>query len=583
MEEKSKGISLRKKRSVRPKISAPKQISGPLPTGLAATAQAQDEHPRPATSDTQLHAPHARPQPQGGKTSDLVKRRYSTRYTQLPQDFAPPVPSVPAIPGQFAGKQSSQDGRPSVSRDGERIKVDFGALRDPDLRPEQCKFSPYVIHPTLLMLSPDVASLLADASEQDIRQLQKDLQNFKNRTSTDLQYNVYQNRTQFMRISKEAEKLKEEMRTLRNLMSELTGTLGQAALAGGTSANTLSARKQANRSSIANLEALWSTHLQELWRRVEGSQKYLPAIPGRHIVYESDRWLELNAATWKARRRVHLILLNDHLLVAAEKKRVDLSPHDSPKQKAVQAPVQLVAQRCWPLQDVEIADLANRPSPTGDRSTTSNAVGVRVGAESLTFATSSEDNEKSSLLTSFRKAVELLRKSAEAETQEREKEQDTVNYLATRDLTLLKKPDLLESLTENESRRRSNMYIDVDGKQQSIRWIESQLDDLDMDIALQRFEDAVAKVEKLRRLAKSIRNNALAQDLVGFKINERAAKLASRVTRRLVDTNAWMTTTRKYVDWLARLGFEDRAREAYLDARSAVIKKRIRYVLVYTF
>jgi len=142
MEEKSKGISLRKKRSVRPKISAPKQISGPLPTGLAATAQAQDERSKLATSNTKLDAPRERLQIQGGKTSDLVKRRYSTRYTQLPQDFVPPVPSVPAIPGQFAGRQSFQDGRPSASRDGERIKIDLDALRDPDLRPEQCRLGP---------------------------------------------------------------------------------------------------------------------------------------------------------------------------------------------------------------------------------------------------------------------------------------------------------------------------------------------------------------------------------------------------------------------------------------------------------
>lgn len=431
-----------------------------------------------------------------------------------------------------------------------------------------------------IVLTPclDVASMLADASEQDIRQFQRELQNVKNRTSIDLQYNVYQNRTQFMKISKEAEKLRNEMRTLRNLMSELTNTLGQATSSGGSSVTTVSARKQANRSSVANLEALWSTHLQELWKRVEGSQKYLPATPGRHIVYESDRWVELNAATWKARKRVHLILLNDHLLVAAEKKRMDLSPHSSPKQKSTQAPVQLIAQRCWPLQDVEITDLAGRPGPIGERSTTANSVSVRAGAELLTFATSPEGSEKSSLLTNFRKAVELLRKTTEAETHEREKEQDTVNYLATRDLTLLKKPGLLEGLSEDETKKKPNMLIDVDGKQQSIRWFENQLDDLDMDIALQRFEEAVARVEKFRRLAKGIRNNTLAQDILNFKVNERAAKLASDVTRQLVDTNAWMTTTRKCVDWLVRLGFEDKAREAYLDARSAVIKKRTRYV-----
>jgi hypothetical protein len=39
-----------------------------------------------------------------------------------------------------------------------------------------------------------------------------------------------------------------------------------------------------------------------------------------------------------------------------------------------------------------------------------------------------------------------------------------------------------------------------------------------------------------------------------------------------------MSATKKNVDWLVRLGFEDRAREAYLLARTATIAKRLRYV-----
>src|SRR6202012_2433874 len=133
-------------------------------------------------------------------------------------------------------------------------------------------------------------------------------------------------------ISKEAEKLKGEMRMLRTLMSELTTTLGQTTSASGLGGDTITARKQANRSSVANLEALWNSHLQTLWKRVEGSQKYLPAIPGRHVLYESGRWVELNSATWKPRRKVHLILLNDHLLIAAEKKKPQENAKD-PKDK----------------------------------------------------------------------------------------------------------------------------------------------------------------------------------------------------------------------------------------------------------
>ncbi|KAF2083536.1 hypothetical protein K490DRAFT_51405 [Saccharata proteae CBS 121410] len=564
--------SLRKKKTVanRPKISAPKQISGPLPPNLQPPTIPEgarpDASPSPL-SGTRLDVPRERPQA-ADKTAELVKRRYSTRFTQLPTDFgagAPPMPSMPPMAGQFA-KPPSRDGRPPGGSDGQRLKVDMKALRDPGLRAEQY-----------------VTSLLADASEEDIRNYQQDLRKVKNRTSTDLQHNVYQNRTQFIKISKEADKLKGEMRTLRSLMSELTGTLGQATSSAGLANDTLTARKQANRSSVANLEALWNTHLQTLWKRVEGSQKFLPAIPGRHIVYESGRWVELNAATWKARRRVHLILLNDHLLVAAEKKRADMPNQNARgvKDKRDQAQVQLVAVRCWPLQDVQIADLSMKPSKeNGDvqsRKRSSDAINVRVGPESFTFANpGSEGNEKITFLSGFRKAVEDLRKTLEAETEERGKTQDSVNYYATRDLGVLKKTDLLETLADNTTHNRGSLIIEVDGKQQNIRWVESQLDELDINIALQHFEDAVARVDKLKRIARNIKGNAVAQDIIVFKVNERAAKLASVLTRQLVETHNWATSTKRNVDWLTQLGFEDRAREAYLEARSGIVKKRIR-------
>ncbi|KAB2575467.1 Vps51/Vps67 [Lasiodiplodia theobromae] len=585
-EKSSRGISLRKKKKDRPKISAPKQISGPLPENLqgpaipdefrqkaqaareqaaAAAAAAASEGESPGGGQP-LNAPRERPQPAAsGKTSDLVKRRYSTRFNQLPNEGppgGPPLPAVPGIPKQFAPPPPVAEGKP-IRTDGRGIKVDIKALRDPSLRPEQY-----------------VASLLADASEADIQRYQEDLRKVKNRTSSDLQHNVYQNRTQFIKISKEADKLKGEMRTLRALMSDLTSTLGQATSSSSfKSPDTGSSRRNANRSSVANLEALWNTHLQTLWKRVEGSQKFLPAIPGRHIVYESGRWVELNAATWKVRRRVHLILLNDHLLVAAEKKRTD-APQNSRDAKQAQQHTQLVAVRCWPLQDVQMVDLSTKTNAgrdQGEKKRAADSINVRVGTESFTFANPGSDQvEKATLLSSFRKATEDLRKNLEAETEERSKTNDSVNYYATRDLSVLKEQDLLEGLGESASQNRSSLFVDVDGKRQSIRWVESQLDELDIDIALHRFEAAVEKVDRLRRISKSIKGNPLAQEIFQHKGNERAAKLAGLLTRQLQETHNWPTATKKHVDWLIQLGFEDRARESYLEARSGIIKKRIR-------
>ncbi|KIW01909.1 uncharacterized protein PV09_06750 [Verruconis gallopava] len=571
-EKEKRGISLRKKRTVKPKISAPKQISGPLPINAStdslsnSSVRTKNSVERPGLPG----APKPRPRPQNGDTTaDLIQRRYSTRFANLPPDFdasAPPVPSVPKITGSFAVQPPSRDGRPSTDS-GTRIQIDIKALSNPGLKPDQY-----------------VSSLLADASEEAIQNYQYDLREAKNRTSADLTQNVFRNRSQFIKISKEAEKLKGEMRTLRNLMAELTGALGQATLASGgsnsnASADTKKVRRIANRSSVANLEALWNTQLAALWKRVEGSQKYLPAIPGRHIVYENFRWVELNSATWKPRRRVYIILLNDHFLVAAEKKRAD---GPAPGGKQTQGQGQLVAVRCWPLQDVQLADLSTRalPGGAGQKSPSSNAINVRVGTESYTFATGSADAEvKMQLLTNFRRAQEDLRKSLEEEENlNRDKRSDVAGYWAGRDPGVLQNAELVEAITET-STPRSDILIDVDGKPQSLRWVESQIDELDIDIALQRFEAAVSRVEKFRRIAKGIKNNNVAQSLITLKLNERAAKLEHVIVRYLKDTPSWMTATKRHVDWLVRLGFEDRAREAYLEARTETIKKHIRQVI----
>jgi hypothetical protein len=133
--------------------------------------------------------------------------------------------------------------------------VDSKAFRDPNLRAEQY-----------------LAGILSDASEQGVEEYQQALQRFQTRTSTDLQQNVYQNRTQFIKISKEAERLKGEMRALRSLMSELKANTTALRIASSQGADTnggfddsnfpTTLDKRDRRSSIANRSALWNTQLQ---------------------------------------------------------------------------------------------------------------------------------------------------------------------------------------------------------------------------------------------------------------------------------------------------------------------------------
>jgi hypothetical protein len=129
-----RGLTLRSKsRRQRPQISAPKPISGPLPANTRSPDAGQP--PIPASRDRA---------PQSGATSDLVKRRYSTRYNAIP-DFdanAPPVPALPtATPGEYGGLgvpiPASRQLSPAEGAAPAPV-VDLNALRDPSLPVERC-------------------------------------------------------------------------------------------------------------------------------------------------------------------------------------------------------------------------------------------------------------------------------------------------------------------------------------------------------------------------------------------------------------------------------------------------------------
>ncbi|KAI1007769.1 Exocyst complex component [Podosphaera aphanis] len=548
-EEKSKGISLRTKRQARPTISSPTLISSPIQTRDVPRTNGKQSYDTPTQQ---------RPQA-GGKTSDLVKRRYSTRFNNLPADYdptRPPVPALPSLPPQFAEKDRDRDLTP---RKNVELNIDVVALRDPNLRPEQY-----------------VAGLFNDASEQDIDEYFQSLKSLQNGASTDLQQNVLQNRTQFIKISKEAEKLKGEMRALKNLMSDLKtntmalrATSSQASTASDFERYPPNMSKRDKRSSVADRSLIWSSQLQGLWKMVEDSQKFLPPAPGRRPIQDAGVWIELDNATWKPRRAMQIILLNDHLLIAARKKRnIEGNGADQPL-----TTTKIVADRCWPLLDIEMVDLAGTSESVSGKNKVVDAIMIRgLGHETFTYRAEKTDGmDKQSLLLNFKKQVEELQKVFRSEMETNNKAKETINYFASRDPGLLKKTDLLKTLSDTK-----DMLIEVDGKQRNLRWVESQVDELDIDIALQRFDAAVLRVEQLQSIARNLKANIVAKDFIGFKADERAMKLAGLITRQLVDTHNESKKVKYNVSWLARLGFEDRAREVYLEARGNIIHRRSR-------
>lgn len=96
---------------------------------------------------------------------------------------------------------------------------------------------------------------------------------------------------------------------------------------------------------MADLQALYKTQLEALWDSVEGAQRFLPVVPNRHILGRFSNWIELNSATYRPRQSVILVLLNDALLIAVEKRR------------QMGGQVKVVADKCFHLNEIAVTDL----------------------------------------------------------------------------------------------------------------------------------------------------------------------------------------------------------------------------------
>lgn len=85
--------------------------------------------------------------------------------------------------------------------------------------------------------------------------------------------------------------------------------------------------------------------MAELHAKIEGSAKFVPALPGRHVISQSPELYHLNPATYKVEYAVVLVLLDDSVLVAKRRRRRNGERGG------------LVADKCWALGEVVLVDV----------------------------------------------------------------------------------------------------------------------------------------------------------------------------------------------------------------------------------
>lgn len=161
-------------------------------------------------------------------------------------------------------------------------------------------------------------------------------------------------------ISKEISTLENEMLELKESLSEYKSMPSLLHIADPTVASSNGSISNFRRSSVADLRIMYYNQMQTLHAQIEGSAKFAPSTQGRHVVGEIDNVLSLNSATYKVSGKVKFVVLDDSVLVAKRRRRN--GPSNGRRGGGSVSEGKLVAERCWPLNEMLVLDTKDSAS-----------------------------------------------------------------------------------------------------------------------------------------------------------------------------------------------------------------------------
>lgn len=398
-----------------------------------------------------------------------------------------------------------------------------------------------------------------DVQMSDLRRFKGDLESASKTIEGGLQRSVFDNYSEFIVISKEIATLESEMLELKGVLEEWravpelleTGTGDDDFMLG--SASTPNRRGQRN--SIADLATLHKSQLAALWDNVEGAQKLVPYVPGRHIITEAASFVELHTATYKPKQAVHLFLLNDAMLVCLKKHRGASAGGAS----------RLVAERCFTLSEIVVVDLKD----AGDLQ---NAIKVKRGKETIIYRTDKPEYKKMLLLAFKKVAEELINKKRKEMLSEAEARKGDPSSLRGY------RSDFDPTMADSDFDPVSALGLSEASSARDLSWIGDFSDELAVAISTREFEAAVSLVERGKSILPQLAGHSHVSHLFRSKLDDRTDNLVAVLLNDLSNPAIRKSGVVRTTNWLLRLGLGERARETFLTARGALIKRRTRQI-----
>ncbi|EJS44785.1 exo84p [Saccharomyces arboricola H-6] len=335
-----------------------------------------------------------------------------------------------------------------------------------------------------------------------------------------------------------------------------------------------------DKSSVLILEKYWDTELDQLFKNVEGAQKFINSTKGRHVLMSTANWMELNLTTGKPLQMVHIFILNDLVLIA-----------DKSRDKQNDSTV----SQCYPLKDVIVTreEFSNKRLLFKFSNLNSSLYECR------------EADECAKLLDIIRKAKDDLCDIFHVEEENSKRIRESFRYLQSTQQT----PGRENNKSPKKNQRRSmggsitpgrningamDQYLlqnltlsmhsrpksrDMSSTAQRLRFLDEGVEEIDIELARLRFETAIDVLldieSQLEDLIEKISDEELMlHNLISLKIEQRREAISGKLCQSILSSNEIMRL-KAGTENMVKLGLPEQALDLFLQNRSNFIQDLI--------
>ncbi|SCU92308.1 LAMI_0E09714g1_1 [Lachancea mirantina] len=443
-----------------------------------------------------------------------------------------------------------------------------------------------------------VTANLGNASAVEIEQFTSGLNSLALEVSDDMKENVNKSYNEIMVINSNLSSASRELRNLRSnikglqtimdnfyVMAEKRVLLEKQMQSRNNNDNQsllppANASKVRDRTSVFMLEKVWADELAALSKSVEGAQKFISAMPGRHVLMKTGNWFEVNAATLKPLRGVHIFILNDLILIAVKKQ--EAQRHE------------LALSHCYPLRETVIE------GQEGKR------ISMNYANRTQCLYQTQDPEEFERLFATIRGAKDDLKDISEAEEESAKRIRDSFNYLRSNQTFSGRDGNMSPVKTHGRHTSLGSMspqthgtandqflYQNITASVQSVadygkmsentvqlKKLDEEIEELDITLARRKYEASATKLHILDLSVTKLKEklgqeDAILTRLLDLKIEQRKQDLLNKLYGIISGETTNLSQVFECLRTMIKLEYADDALELFLQNRSKRIQELI--------